>query len=465
MNVEERNDLGYLGLDFQIRLIAQFINDNKFANSIMDIVDPNYFKDPYIRNIAAIIRDGFINDNAIPDINSLEFRLIEAIPNEMTRNLTLEQLKKIKSADLNDSEKIQKMASNFCKQQELNKAISQIQAIINKGGDGDYEQCATLLRKALDHGESTDNGISVFENIESVLADDFRKTVPTGINGLDEVMNGGLGKGELGIILAALGVGKTTLATKIANTAKNNGLNALQIFFEDSPKDIQRKHLACWSGHELNTLSAHKDELRELVTRKDNEPGYLKLKRFNSDGTTMPMIKKYVLKQIASGFRPDVILIDYIDCVQPSKHYDDVNAAEGSIMRQYETMLNELNIAGWACTQGNRSAIKSEVVDTDQMGGSIKKAQIGHFILSIARTIPQKDDNLATIAVLKSRFGRDGLIFENIKFDNSRIQIDMDDSILGKKRSVVIDEKEINQQKNITAAFEALKARKNALTN
>jgi hypothetical protein len=66
-------------------------------------------------------------------------------------------------------------------------------------------------------------------------------------------------------------------------------------------------------------------------------------------------------------------------------------------------MCHELNLAGWTATQGNRSSISSEVVTTDQMGGSIKKAQVGHVIITVAKSLQQKEMNLATIAITKSR--------------------------------------------------------------
>ena len=72
-------------------------------------------------------------------------------------------------------------------------------------------------------------------------------------------------------------------------------------------------------------------------------------------------------------------------------------------MRKFEGMCHELDIAGWTATQGNRSSIAAEVVTTDQMGGSIKKAQVGHVIISVAKTLQQKELGLATIAIVKSR--------------------------------------------------------------
>jgi hypothetical protein len=63
------------------------------------------------------------------------------------------------------------------------------------------------------------------------------------------------------------------------------------------------------------------------------------------------------------------------------------------------------------------------------MGGSIKKAQVGHVIISVAKTLQQKEMNLATIAITKSRVGKDGVIFENCKFNNELLDIDTESSV------------------------------------
>ncbi len=137
------------------------------------------------------------------------------------------------------------------------------------------------------------------------------------------------------------------------------------------------------------------------------------------------MFKQYIRKLIAQGFRPDIVLVDYIDCIRPSRQVDDVNVGEGNVMREFESMLDELGIAGWTAIQGNRSSIGADTVDSTMIGGSIKKGQIGHFIVSIAKTLEQKENGTANMAILKSRFGKDGIIFEDIVFDNSTIQIDV----------------------------------------
>jgi len=467
MNKKEgEKDFGYLGVEYQKRLTAQFILDYKFANNIMDIVDPNYFSDQYLRIITAEIKDAHESGEVIPDIGSLGFRLANKISNKMVKQFVGAQLDEIKGMTLNDSDEVQNMGMKFCQQQELKKSIGEMQEIIDNGDLDDYDKCEDILKRALDVGTDKDDGMDIFFNLDAVLAEDFRNPIATGITGLDAKTNGGLSKGELGVILAPFGVGKTTMITKIANSAFENGYKVLQIFFEDTPKIIQRKHLACWTQIEINDLGNPKNReiIDELVEEKESSKGYLTLKKFPSDGTTMPMIKQYVRKLASAGKKPDIILVDYIDCVAPTK--GGVNQSEwnseGVIMRQFETLLTEFNMAGWTAIQGNRSSISAEDVDSSMLGGSIKKGQIAHFLVSIAKSLEQKETGRANMAILKSRFGIDGIIFQDILFDNARIQIDVD-SGAGQTVSETQENKEQDNANRMIEIMTELTKKKDAI--
>ena len=144
---------------------------------------------------------------------------------------------------------------------------------------------------------------------------------------------------------------------------------------------------------------------------------------------TMLQIKNQIRKMVADGIKIDMVTLDYIDCVVPDKNLGDEWKSEGSVMRAFEAMCHEMDLVGWTATQGNRSSISSEVVTTDQMGGSIKKAQVGHVIITVAKSLQQKEMKLATIAITKSRIGDDGVVFENCKFDNGMLEIDTESSV------------------------------------
>ena len=156
----------------------------------------------------------------------------------------------------------------------------------------------------------------------------------------------------------------------------------MQIFFEDTPKVIQRKHLSCWTGINLSELSQNKEEIQEFIENLGDDSN-LRLKKMDSTTTTMTTIKTYVRKLISSGFKPDIILIDYIDCIKPSQKVDDVNVGEGMVMRELESMLSELDIAGWTAIQGGRCVSLDTSINIENKGViKIGDVKLGDKILT-----------------------------------------------------------------------------------
>lgn len=420
----------YLGNTFQIQLINQLIEDKDFASSIVDVLEPSYFDNKYFKIIIQMIKEYHSKYEASPNFETIEQIVRAEVTQELVVKIVLDTLKQIKDAPVEGAQFVQEKALKFCKQQELKKAMDRAQKIITEGDFESYDKVEGLVREALQVGEVEKNVTDIFSGLDTVLEDDYRHPIPMGITGIDRLLKGGLAKGEIGVILAPTGVGKTTILTKIANTAFNHGYNVLQIFFEDNPKIIQRKHFTIWTGVEPDKLAEHREKVMDKISEiQDTMKNKLILKKLASDTVTMNHIKNQVRKMIAEGNKIDLILLDYIDCVLPEQSAKDEWKAEGSIMRAFEAMCHELNLVGWTATQGNRSSISSEVVTTDQMGGSIKKAQVGHVIITVAKTLQQKEMNLATIAITKSRLGKDGVVFENCKFNNELLEIDTESSI------------------------------------
>ena len=430
-----KKSLGYLGHKFQQELLNQILHpaNKKFSERIIDIIHAQYFDNEYFRLIIVSIKDYYERFDKIPEWDTLETVLKMEIKDTVTKDYVFSICKEIRDLTVCDWEFVQEKSLNFCRQQELKKANDQITNIIDNGDFDNYERCAEILKEALSVGSEKDDGVLIADDFASVLEDDYRDPIPTGISGIDEITDGGIAKGELAVVLAPYGVGKTTILTKIANSAYNHGQNVVQIIFEDMPKVIQRKHAACWSGINLNDLKDNKEVILKTVNEKTNRDNQLVIKKFTSEGVTINTIRTYIRHLISTGIKPDVIILDYIDCVESTKNFTDSWNAEGNVMRAFETMLVEYDMVGWTAVQGNRSSVSADVVTGDQMGGSIKRAQIGHFIISVAKTLPQKEAGLATLAVLKSRFGKDGIIYENCVFDNGTVFIDTktSDSFLG----------------------------------
>ena len=428
--MSDKKNFGYLGNTFQIQLLNNIVTYKDFANSIIEVIDPHYFDNQYFRIICQMISEYYTKYEHTPTFNTLEQLTKSEISSPMAQKSILDTLEQVKNVTDEGSIFVQEKALKFCKQQELQKVMVKTQSIIDKGDFESYDKLEEMVRGALQVGEVDKGTADVFFNLDEVLNDDYRHPIPIGVPGIDNLLKGGLAKGEIGVILAPTGVGKSTFTTKIANHAFNLGYNVLQIFFEDNPKIIQRKHITLWTGIHPDDLTERRVEVMEKVKQiQESRKNKLIMKKLASDTVTMNQIKNQVRKMIAEGNKIDMIILDYIDCVVPDKNLGDEWKSEGSVMRGFEAMCHELDIAGWTATQGNRNSISAEVVTTDQMGGSIKKAQVGHVIITVAKSLQQKEMNLATIAITKSRIGKDGVIFENCKFDNGMLEIDTEQSV------------------------------------
>jgi replicative DNA helicase len=453
-------NFNYLGETFQLQLLNQIIIDKTFSRSIIDVIELNYFENKYFKIIMQMIMEYHKKYDTSPSFVTLEQLTKSEIQQELACKIVFDTIQKIKDIPCDGTDFVKEKALKFCKQQELQKVMDKAQKIIDNGEFENYDALEEMVREALSVGEINDSIESVFSDLDDVLSEDFRHPVPLGIPAIDKLLKGGLAKGEIGVILAPTGVGKSTMLTKIANNCFNLGYNVLQIFFEDNTKIIKRKHITLWTGISSDEMSAKRDEVFQKVREiEENSKNELHLVKYPSDSKTIQQIKNDVRKMIADGKKIDVIIIDYIDCVIPDKSYNEDWKGEGAVIRAFEGLCHELNLVGWTATQGNRSSISSEVVNHDQMGGTIKKAQVGHVIITIAKSLQQKDTKLATIAITKSRIGPDGVIFENCKFDNEMLVIDTESSntFLGFE-----EQKEVKEKDRIRELMEKRKAREEA---
>ena len=437
--MEERN-FGYLGFSFQQSLLKAIVEDKKYGETIIDVLETKFFDNNSFRYIMENMKELYKTYEKIPDYNTLAQKIMAEGGNRDSSRVHIDTLETIK-ADEKDTAYVKDTALNFCKQQNLKRELKNVQNIIESGEFEAYNRIEQIIQKALQVGIADDEGTDVFHDVDGALEKDFRHPLPTGIVGVDNLLKGGLGIGELGVVLAPTGTGKTTLLTKFANTAYNLGYNVVQIFFEDNPGNIKRKHYTIWSGIAPDEQPEFAEEVKVKISEaQERSKGSLRLLKLSSDNVTVSEIKNKIRKMNSDGGKIDLLVLDYVDCISSDKASNGEEwKGEGSVMRSLESMTGEFDIAIWTATQGNRESISSEVVTGDQMGGSIKKAQIAHVILSIGKTLEQKEHNLATLILLKSRIGKDGVVFQNCKFNNEFIVIDTEsqNTLLGHEEKKV----------------------------
>lgn len=438
----------YLGPDFQLKLVWQILVEPEFAEKVISDVHVEYFDDPYLKKLYLIIQEYYSENGKVVNLyNNSIYQAIKQYKSgkQIDKEILEDKIKHIKLWDekttnrkiLYDGDVVRKDAFNFIKQQEFRKVAEDIISNVKNGGikqPSFIPYIETKFSNINNIGDDNNYGVDVVDDIEDVLIEDFRESIPTGIELIDELTDNGLGKGEIGLILAPSGIGKTTALTKIANTAYVQGKKVLQIVFEDTEKQIQRKHFALFSGIKLSEFK--RKENREIIKRKvvdantraKNKGGKLDIIQLSEEGTTIHGIRSWVDRQEKKfGYKYDEIVIDYLDCLEPNNRENDLHSSELSIIKSFGAMATDYDIPCWSAIQTNRNGFNTEFVNSSDAGGNIKRIQKAHFVMSIAK--PNKDENprLANIKINKARFVEDGQEFKDCIFDNDSLEIKITD--------------------------------------
>lgn len=458
--VNTKANLGFLGEDYQYLLVKYFIETPNFFIKLAPIIDQNMFTEEHLRRIVGMMKDRFSKNGLCPNYKDLELLIKTKVSDSITSEEMVAKIQSLRGRNYDmDVELLTSNAEKFFKQQNLAKAINKCTEILKRGNADDYYKMEDLIKTALDTNTTTDLGFRLFDTLEEDLDEDYRCAIPTGADKLDESLYGGLGKGELGIVISPLGTGKTSCTTGFcasAATAKTsdnnfNGYKVLHFFFEDTEVSVRRKYYGYVTDIDACELSNPINKPVALKILRDNDNELRKMlykniigKRLTTGEYSASDIKYLIQQYISIGFVPDMVVIDYFECLKPEKNVDGYNETEwtreGITMRKLEAMAKEFNIALWVPVQSTKNAINQDYVGVEHGGGSVKKTQIGHVVITLAQTLEQKEQGKLNLFIGKIRAVKIGRTsFPNVKFNNGTCKFDMsevdsiDNEVIGEK--------------------------------
>lgn len=438
-------DLGYLGVEYQYKLIKLFLEDSSFFTMIYPILNQNMFTEDVLRRIVGYMKDRYSESGLPPVYDDLELYVRTRVQDVITLDTILSTIKTLRETSLVGQDIVKDEAERFFKQQNIIKAINMSLEIIKSGDFNRYFEIEDMIKKALETNISLDMGYNPMDGVDSALEENYRKAIPTGFTRLDNALYGGLGAGELGVIIAPSGVGKSSTTTGFAASAatykcKENdykGYRVMHIHFEDDDVNIKRKYYG-WITN-VDAIDLSKPEFKEDVKArlKSDLCEEAKMIKENvwclhllSGETTVGQIEQYIKQGIARGFRPDMIIIDYFECLahDVGDNTDSEWTKEGRTMRKLEALAHKYEAAIWCPIQGTKDSFDKEILGLSAGGGSVKKIQIGHVIITLARTQEQKKNHRVTVSLEKFRAGRmDDSVMPNVKFNNGTCRFEVDE--------------------------------------
>jgi archaellum biogenesis ATPase FlaH len=407
--LDPKDTFSGMGRTYQEKVMQAMISDSLFADQMLDVLNPKFFDVSYLQEIAGKFFDHKRKYKTFPSADVLELMVTKDQALEQQVSLQVkEYLKRAIAIPLNgDRGYIQESSLDFCKKQTMKDAL--IKAI-DKMEEMKFDDIAPIIKDALVAGAPRDLGHDYSAGFAQRATRSDAKRISSGWAPLDNVLNGGWERGTITTFIAPTGAGKSHFLVNAAASAIEQGLNAVYITLEMADYKIGLRFDSYYSGIELNHVQEHAVKVEEVA--KSKAKGRLFIKEFPTKAATVQTIRSYLQRlQAIHNFTPDIVCVDYADLLRGARGYADKRFELEGNYEELRALAQEFRLCVLTADQTNRSGLEMEVVTIGQIGESYAKATVCDLIMTVSRTMEDKQSNTGRLFVAKSRLGRDGMIF------------------------------------------------------
>ena len=406
------------GKQFQESLAQLILQDGPFADQIEEVLNVSFFELKYLRVFTSLIYDYrkkygvHPTDKIIASIVRTELDNFSDPVQKQTRDFFARVL--IKSVQ--DARYIKETSLDFCKKQKLKEALMKSVSLIQSSS---YDEVKHLIDEALKLGTDNNFGHDLKKDFELRYELKARGPVSTGWDKVDNITKDGLGQGELGVVIAPTGAGKSMALAHLGAQAVKNGKNVVHYTLELSESVTGQRYDSCISGVPLSILFNHKEDVLESIS---DLKGSLVIKEYPTKTASPNTIRAHMEKLKKRNHKIDMIIVDYADLLRPTTHFKEKRNELESIYENLRAIAQEYNCPLWTASQTNRSGLNAEVVTMESISEAFNKCFVADFICSISRTRKDKNANTGRMFVAKNRNGPDGMVFP-LFMDTSNVSI------------------------------------------
>lgn len=254
-----------------------------------------------------------------------------------------------------------------------------------------------------------------------------RKGITTGLTALDEILNGGWHRGQLVVLAARPGMGKTALSLHCAIEAASAGFGVLFLSMEMVAAELADRALAAYGRIKLGNVLTGKmnDDEWSGVTAATRTLYELPLHVVERAGLNFYQVASYARRH-KRKHGLDLLVVDYLQLMS-GVHDEKRHAQIEEITRNLKTLAKELNIVVLLLSQLSRKtedARKPKLSHLRDSGSIEQDADVVLFIHREEVDAPETQwKNYADIHIAKQRqgaLGRIGATYigEQVRFEN-----------------------------------------------
>lgn len=435
------------GKHFQEKIFQGLLTDHRWAAQIMEVMHPDFFELKYLTYLSEKYFSYFEKYNTFPTPQLLISIVKEDLSDTgdiLLKEQVVEFLHRLKSnPDLGDQSYVKDKALDFCKCQVFKEALDKAVDLISTEK---FDSVVGLMKEAVSVGMPSSLGHDFFEDMDSRFVKNTRIVIPTGLARLDahDILRGGLGRGEIGVITANTGVGKSHWLVEMGANAMRAGKNVVHYTFELSEEAVGLRYDSNLCDIANNDIVNHKESVVDHY--KDNEMGKLIIKEYPTGSASVLTLKNHLDKLLLKNFKPHIIIVDYADIMRSTRSFDSLRHELKLVYEELRNLAMELSIPVWTASQANRDSANSDIVGLENMSEAYGKAMVADLVVSISRKATEKASGKGRLFIAKNRAGRDGLLFPlSIDTAKSKFEI-LDENHLTLNEAVKQDNNEMKDQ-------------------
>ena len=404
------------GTNFQNCVLQGALIDRDFFEKSFEVLKEEYFTSEAHKTVWLEIRKLFNKYSAPPTYDTLKTEISQYPEGELkesTINVLLDIETKVNRQEI---EYAKDKSLEFCRNQSMKGAILQSVDLLK---EGKFEEIQKTIEDSLKISTEQDMGHDYFDSFKSRQQVHVRSCIPTGFPLLDQstVLDGGLAHGELGVVMAPTGGGKSFMLVNFGYGALAAGKNVVHYTFELSETHVGNRYDSRITSIPTKELRSRMGEAETHLANFNG--GQLFIKEYPPKVATINTIKFHMGRLLSNGFSPDLIIIDYGDLMKSRRGYDQKRFELESIFEDLRALSMEMKLPIWTATQSNRDGFNDDVITIDKVGEAINKAMVVDFF----GTFSQRKFHVG-----KNRMGQANINF-NIDMDPARSYIELNDDM------------------------------------
>jgi replicative DNA helicase len=395
--------LSKYGTAFQSKVLASLLSSREFLQQSLDVLNPNFFDSDASQWIVKQTIEYFAEYKVNPTLEVFKLEL-DKEKDDVLKIAVKDQLKSaFQRKNDDDLEYVKDKFLDFAKNQALKVAIFKSADLLEVGR---YDEIKKVVDQAMRAGQPRNIGHSWKDDIAIRLTGVTRNTVPTGWDAVDVLLGGGLGGGELGVIAAPSGIGKSWALATIGANAARLGKRVVYYTLELNENYVGLRYDTIFTGIEPGNIPKHPTIVQDMV---DEITGDIIIKYYPARSINVHTLRAHLENLTANKRKPDLLLIDYADLMRSIDRADARYQELGAIYEEIRGMAGELDIPVWTASQTQRSSIQDDVIQADKIAESYSKIMTADVVMSLSRKLEDKANHTGRAHLMKNRFGSDGV--------------------------------------------------------